>query len=77
LQTGSEAKKKINLHPSQELSDPPHPRAYHTTIAYDQWMVVFGGNPNETKGEIYMLHFETLIWTKVVSSGSPDESKIP
>lgn len=68
---------KVPLSVNQELSPPPPPRAYHTAVLKDDFMIVFGGCPAEIEGPLYFLHLETKTWLKYVSANSPKEVKAP
>lgn len=68
---------KVPLSDSQELSPPPPPRAYHTAVLKDDFMIVYGGCPAEIEGPLYFLHLDTKTWLKYVNPNSPKEVKIP
>ena len=68
---------KVPISPQQEISPPPPPRAYHTAVLKDDFMIVFGGCPSEKDGPVYFLHIESTTWLKFVSANNPPEVKLP
>lgn len=68
---------KVPMLPGQELCPPPPPRAYHTAVLKNNFMIVFGGCPAEIEGPLYFLHLGTETWLKYVGQNSPPEVKIP
>ncbi|OHT15089.1 Kelch motif family protein [Tritrichomonas foetus] len=68
---------KVPFSPQQELTPPPPPRAYHTAVLKDSFMIVFGGCPAEIEGPLYFLHLPTKTWLKFVTPNCPSEVKIP
>lgn len=68
-----------NLQQGLVLCSIPPPRSFHTSVVFNNFMVVFGGCSSDTMGEVYFLDLREglTIWSVFVSKDTPDEVKKP
>jgi hypothetical protein len=65
------------LNPALQVCPPPPRRCKHTAVHYQGHMVVMGGCPSETEGEMYFLDIAAMSWYKHIPANPPPEAIVP
>jgi hypothetical protein len=65
------------MNPALQACPQPPRRCKHTAVYYQGHMVVMGGCPSETEGEIYFLDLAAMNWYRFIPTNPPPEAIVP